>query len=151
MYWRWINIHHCPSTCIYTVYGSVHRGATVLLIPIHISVLTGFIISWKQNQLTRQSPLHDVTHIHQAPFHIAKTQGLYLLRKHGLTGIGISIINMRRLSDHLSFLPLGLSGWRGITIACVCPPVRPSVVLGVDESPRPCGTPSWYTPFHSLE
>ena len=34
-----------------------------------------------------------------------------------------------------------------------CPSVRPSVyingsvVLGADESPWPCGTPSWYTPL----
>ena len=43
------------------------------------------------------------------------------------------------------FLTLGLFGRRVIVVTCVCPSVRPSV--GADESPWPCGTPSWYTPL----
>ena len=40
-----------------------------------------------------------------------------------------------------------------VTVFTACPSVRPSVyingsvVLGADESPWPCGTPSWYTPL----
>ena len=77
--------------------------------------------------------------------------------------------SLRRPFVHGLFVSWGATGWRfvinsptNVHVTIDCSTVLPlvlgvvirqkllingSVVLGADESPWPCGTPSWYTPF----
>ena len=78
-------------------------------------------------------------------------------------------VRLRRPFGHGLFVSWGATGWRfvlnsraNIYVTIDCSTVLPlvlgvvsrqkshihgSVVLGADESPWPCGTPSWYTPL----
>ena len=78
-------------------------------------------------------------------------------------------LSVHRPFVHGLFVSWGATGWRfvinsraniHVTIDCSTvlplvlgvatrqkPQINGSVVLGADESPRPCGTPSWYTPL----
>ena len=86
-----------------------------------------------------------------------------------LGGILVSLHPSVCPSVHGLFVSWGATGWRfvinsraniHVTIDCSTvllpvlgvgtrqkPQINGSVVLGADESPWPCGTPSWYTPL----